>query len=1004
MNRQHLTLQSRVLACRGKFSGTAILCEDRAVDYREFDAATDHVAALLAGRGIGPGSVVAVRMERSEKLILALFAIFKTGAALMPLDMDLPNQRFQDIHAMLSISVTISDEMMDELLKAAPGGATPATAGPDDLAIILYTSGSSGKPKLVCHDQYSQALSSDIFPGDAVRRGIACREIDTVVAKTSVNYCSAYIFELMTALLAGKTLALLTKSEKNDYRAVGRAIERYPHCSVFLTPSELNSFLEEADFRRQLQSLALLAVAGEVLQPTVRERILRQAAPETTLLMLYGSTECFGIAWSDLRDWENVNGVICTDVRARVVGEGGEPLPAGQAGEILVASPKLMRRYIGAASEEVSIDGIRYFHTGDFGVLTADGRLLIHGRRDRMVKYHGLRIELGDVEENLNQYPMIRRAAVVVADTERGTQLLCAYYESNGDVDRAKLQDFLSERLPMYMIPPIKVRLPALPMSSHGKIDYQALKQRTVSGANPGNEGDWGGEAVDGAVEAILPALSAVFGEPVKPEENLFARGLDSLTAMKLVSRLAGAGWTASAGDILAHPTARALAACLKRFTVKEAPEQEEDGLFAITDAQYYWGANQDAFKRTHGLYVVESFLAEAVYTREALEERARALLRRHPALRSQAVLEKNRPGQRIASDAQAITEWADLRSLSEPGVDGFMVNQAQQSRIQALSNALLFKAMGSQVHITLGILCVRISDTACFFSLLTSHATSDGSSMNILKREICAQSLPAGKDAYVNYLRYISARESFQAAAGYWKQRLQGAALSILPEPRGGARQGPPDYRSLTLRLSAEQTEALTRRCSAEGVSPVAWVLYAYGQALLRQYRVQRLVMQIMLSGRGLPVQGIEDVVGCLLMNVPVLISAEDSAAQFQQRYLEAERHGFLPGPLLWLFALGQPAPASLAPFLISEVFPPPETECRFENRTRLDYEQMYVSNFIVKDIEGLKVFLHYDANRTDGEFFNALFESIKRIILKGELFSQVDSDLSGCWWNRQG
>ena len=985
MDRQHLTLQSRVLACRGAFSGDAILCEGRAVSYREFDSMTDHVAALLSERGIGPGSVAAVRMERSERLILALFAVFKTGAALLPLAMDLPKQRLRDIQATLSIDITITDETMDELLQAAPRSAKPAAAAPDDLAIILYTSGSSGKPKLVCHDQHSQALSSDIFPGDAMRRGMLCREIDTIVAKTSVNYCSAYIFELMTALLSGRTLALLTEAEKNDYRAVGRTIEQCPNCSVFVTPSELNSFLDEADFRRQIQRLSLLVVAGELLQPTVRERILRQTAPETTLLMLYGATECFGIAWSDLRDWENGNGVICADVRARIAGEDGKLLPAGQAGEILIASPMLLKQYIGGTAKEITLDGLRYFHTGDFGVLTADGRLLIHGRRDRMVKYHGLRIELEDIEENLNQYPPIQRTAVVVANTERGTQLLCAYYESDEDVDREKLRAFLEERLPPYMIPPVLVRLPALPLNSRRKIDYQALMQRTIGAIGPGEGDNFADRAENGAAEALFSALNAVFGGPVAPEEDLFSRGLDSLTAMKLVSRLSCAGWEVSVSDILVYPTARELAARLKRSDVKETEAPEEDGLFAITDAQFYWGANQDAFKKTHGLYVLESFLAETVYTEEALEERAQALLRRHPALRAQAVMEKNRPGQRIASDAQVITELADLRSLSEPGADGFSVSPAQQAKAQALSNAMLFRAMGSQVHIPLGILCARVSDTASFFSLLTSHAVSDGSSMNILKREICAQSLPSGKDAYVNYLRYISARENYQAAAGYWKQRLQGAALSVLPPPRGGVKPGSPDFRSLTLLLSAEQTEALTRRCRAEGVSPVAWVLYAYGQALLKQFHVPRLVIQVMLSGRGLPVPGIEDVVGCLLMNVPVMISEEDSAAQFQRRYLEAERHGFFPGPLLWPIALGQSAPPALAPFLISEVFPPLETECRYENRTRLDYEQMNVSNFIVKDGGCLKVFLHYDANRTDGAFFTGVFERMKNVLLKG-------------------
>ncbi|MBQ8995946.1 MAG: AMP-binding protein, partial [Oscillospiraceae bacterium] len=133
-------------------------------------------------------------------------------------------------------------------------------------------------------------------------------------------------FEYFTALLYGRTLVLLTDSERNDYATIGSLIEKHPDSSIFLTASEVESYLREEQFREQFRHLAVLVLAGEMIQESTREKVQALASPETSLLSLYGSTECHAIAWSNLRNWEAQGGVSCQGVRIELLDEAGNPI------------------------------------------------------------------------------------------------------------------------------------------------------------------------------------------------------------------------------------------------------------------------------------------------------------------------------------------------------------------------------------------------------------------------------------------------------------------------------------------------------------------------------------------------------------------------------------------------------------------------------------------------------------------------------------------------------
>ena len=982
------TLQNAVLSRRGNFTGTAVVCEDRELSYEEFDTLTDHIACYLQKKEIGPGKIVAVQMNRTERMILAIFGVIKSGAAFLPIPVNLPEMRCRDIYDATLPSLTLNEETFGNLLEKAedclPSDQEVSYARLEDPALLFFTSGSTGKPKGVLHTQRAEALNARMYPESLTAIGLHCRAFDTVLAKTSVSFVSTYIFEYFTALLCGRTLVLLTDSERNDYVTIGSLIEKHPNSSIFLTPSELESYLREERFREQFRHLAVLVLAGEMIRESIRRKVKEAASPETSLLSLYGSTECHAIAWSNLRNWEAQGGVACQGVQIEILNEAGNPLPAGQPGEIVVSSSMVMERYLGREERRFTVNDRCFLGTGDLGEKTDDGRVYVRGRMDRMVKYHGLRIELADIEENLCRIPEIRKAAVVLAETAAGTSVLCAYYESTVSLEANEIRSRLEAYLPSYMIPVGFIRMEQLPRNPNGKIDYPELNKRKYRAQKTKEPSSAAGTEEE---TALLSAVKELLGlqEVCSPDQNLLELGLDSLTGYRLISRLRDMGYVLQLSDLFSHPVPSELATFLDPVadSAKENGEFSEDGMFPITELQLYWGADVDAFRRVNGLYIRDSFLAEVVYTSKELIRRVKAIMNRHPALRSYAVLEDGQPGQRIAKKADVKADWIDLRPLAEPDASPYAVSSAQEEAICSLADKQTALQQAEETT-ALYVACVQISDRASVFLLMTNHYATDGASLVLLKQELVQHRKPTGHDAYLDFLRYIAEENNLAEAKTFWKNYLQNAAFSILPAVPETREEQTPDFRAVTIRCNPAQTERFSVKCAEEKVSMLSYVLYAYGKALLNALEQDALVIQMMSSGRGIPIPGIDETVGCLIQYIPVVIRREDTAPSFQQGCLQADRYSYLSTREIWRTARGLERRPKLAPFLISEVFPPVQTEGYYEERSLRDYEHMMISNFVVKDARGLTIYFHFDASKVPEEFFTRVTQNMERFLME--------------------
>ena len=478
---------------------------DRSVTYAEFDALSDRLCALLSERGIGAGDRVGVS-GKSIGTLATMFGALKAGAAYVPVDAGAPARRGATIYrdcgvkaivAGASFAADVAAELGEDveavpIPELAQHGAQVILPGPDvadanspgaleALAYILYTSGSTGKPKGVMHTDGSALAFVDW----------CAREFHPTAADRFSSHAPFHfdlsILDVFVPLLHGSTLVLFGDEVGKSPAALAALIADRRISVWYSTPSILTLLLEFGKLdRHSFDSLRLVLFAGEVF-PIGNLRRMKAAWPEPRYANLYGPTETNVCTWFDVPDSIPDDrtdpfpiGIACSDDRARVV-DGGRDVDPGDEGELLIAGGSVMQGYWNLperTAECFVVDGDdRWYATGDVVRVDENGDYVFLGRRDRMIKRRGYRIEPGEIEAGLHRHPDIVEAAVVgLPDAEGATTIVAFLACRDGErLSVIALKQFCAENLPLYMIPDRFTFHEALPKTSTDKVDYQAL-------------------------------------------------------------------------------------------------------------------------------------------------------------------------------------------------------------------------------------------------------------------------------------------------------------------------------------------------------------------------------------------------------------------------------------------------------------------------------------------------------------------------------------------------
>jgi amino acid adenylation domain-containing protein/non-ribosomal peptide synthase protein (TIGR01720 family) len=547
---------------------TAVRFGDTALSYAELDLRSTRLANLLRARGVGPEVRVGLLLERTPELLVAMLATLKAGGAYVPLDPAYPAERvrwtLQDAGVRVLVTSgetevpafggeTLRLDAEADAIAAVGDGAPESGVTEENLAYVIYTSGSTGRPKGVQVEHRSVAsllhwLDEHVRPEE--RAG--------VLASTSVTF-DVSVAEIFDTLVRGGTLLL--GENALDLGRVAREEVR----SAYMVPSAAAELLRAG----ALPADITLNLAGEALPPALAQALYDGGAGRVA--NIYGPTEATVYASSGVVEPGSGRATIgrpITNARTCVLDARLQPVPVGVVGELFLGGKGIARGYLGRpalTAEKFVPDpfagepGARMYRTGDRVRWTPEGEVEYLGRMDQQVKIRGFRIEPGEVERVMEEHPAVAEAVVAVREDRPGDRRLVAYVVPAPDADPSaagEVQRLLRERLPSYMVPGALVVLPALPRTSSGKVDRNALPAPTLSRAA-------GGAAPGSGMERRVAALwEEVLGvEQVGVDENFFDLGGHSLLAARLQARLAGElGRDVPLVDLFQFPTVRALA------------------------------------------------------------------------------------------------------------------------------------------------------------------------------------------------------------------------------------------------------------------------------------------------------------------------------------------------------------------------------------------------------------------------------------------------------------
>ncbi|MFF7638667.1 amino acid adenylation domain-containing protein, partial [Kitasatospora sp. NPDC008050] len=569
----------------------AVVFEGREVSYGELNARANRLARLLVGRGVGPESLVAVVMERSVELVVALLAVVKAGGAHVTIDSAYPADRIdymlreaqpalvlidqaagsvgtvQECLADAAVAVLVLDTV--DMREAVAGFDSAdvsdvertVSLSPEQPAYVIYTSGSTGRPKgVVVTQQDVVELAGDRrFEGDGSR----------CVLLHSPHTFDALTYEFWVPVLNGGRVVIAPPGSMDPFQLV-RLAAAYEVTAMWLTAGLFN--VVAAEDPGSLGTLRQVWSGGDVLPPTAVERVI-SSCPGLTVVNGYGPTETTVFATThamstapDLARPVPIGRPIA-NTRLYVLDDALSPVPVGVAGELYLAGSGLARGYVGrvglTAERFVACPfggpGERMYRTGDVVRWNRDGRLEFVGRADDQVKIRGFRIELGEVESVLASHPSVAQVVVVVREDRPGDKRLVGYVVPGAGMSEGlagRLRGHVAGVLPDYMVPAALVVLDALPVTANGKLDRRALPAPEYAAGSGGGRGP-----ANAREEVLCQVFAEVLGVPVVGvDDNFFDLGGHSLLAVTLVERLRARGVSVDIRALFSAPTVAGLA------------------------------------------------------------------------------------------------------------------------------------------------------------------------------------------------------------------------------------------------------------------------------------------------------------------------------------------------------------------------------------------------------------------------------------------------------------
>jgi len=846
----------------------ALRFEGAEMSYALLNDKAARLAARLQSLGAGPEQFIGLCMERSPELVIAMYAILKTGAAYVPLDPGYPQERLRymiedsqaeviitqkhlsDIEALQGKTIVVADEMPKESALSP----APVRIDVDNAAYMIYTSGSTGKPKgvVISHRAIWNRLQW-------MQETYGLKPGEKVLQKTPYSF-DVSVWEFFWPLQYGATLVLAKADGHKDPAYLQKLIVEEKISTVHFVPSMLQAFVNSADLSACV-SLKRVICSGEALSRELVQQFYRYSHAE--LHNLYGPTEAaVDVTWWHCRAEDSYGStpigrpiantqIYITDSRHRL-------LPAGVAGELVIGGVQLARNYHRRpqltaekfiADPYSSTPGARLYRTGDLARFMDNGAIEFLGRIDHQVKLRGLRIELGEIENALKGLEHIADAVVLVKTFGAHDQRLVAYIQTKEETDTSYLQNELARRLPEYMVPSLFVPVEAIPLLPSGKVDRRALLSVEV--------------AYSQQKEYIAPRtpaeeiISQIFCDLLNvPQagatDHFFELGGHSLLATQLLSRIRDNFQVELPLQILFEtPTVEGLAAAIEQARLKDEGLEvppivavPRDGKIPLSFAQQrMWFLDQ--LEPGSPLYNIPNAVRmTGTLDIDALEAGLNEIIKRHEVLRTS-----------IATvDGEAVLNIYKELTIKIPIVDLSRLGQEEQEKeISRLAQEEATKPFKLDTAPLLRATLLKLKNDDYIFLFVMHHIVSDGWSTGVLIRELVPlysafrenkpSPLPPLKIQYADFAQWQRqwlSGKVLDEHLEYWRKQLEDAP-PYLELPTDKPRPAVQTFNGARRRfyLNKELTDKLKHYAREKNATLFMTLLAAY-QILLYRYSGQ--------------------------------------------------------------------------------------------------------------------------------------------------------------------
>lgn len=887
--------------------------------YRELNERANQLAHFLRSRGISPEQPIALYLDRTPLMVVAILAVLKSGAPYVPIDLSYPKDRAQFMledtaakiliteHRLKAVAPSSSAEVV--ILDGTHGqfadqpATNPLTNTTDEnAAYIIYTSGSTGKPKgvVVTHRNVTRLLDQT-----AHWYGFNSQDVWPLFHSYAFDVS---VWELWGSLLNGGRLVvvpyMVTRSPAEFYQLL--ADEKITVLNQ--TPSAFRQLIwAEVHSPKKLElSLRYVVCAGEALElQSLKPWFDLHGDEKPQIVNMYGITET--TVHSTFRiirkvDLESgvgsVIGVPIPDLQIYLVDEDLKPVPKGTPGEICVGGAGVARGYLNRPdlnAKRFLLDPFsddpqaRMYRSGDLAQYGASGELEYLGRMDHQVKIRGFRVELGEIESALNRHASVQESVVIARDSSVGDKRLVAYLVPRfGTIDISELRKYLGKTLPEYMVPAQYVSLPRLPLTTNGKVDRRALP--TPDTARPNLQSNY--VAPRNATEETLTKIwaEALELQEVGVEDNLFELGGDSIRGIRILARAQQAlSVDLTVEHLFQNPTIAELAACaaglqkqqqavaIQPFELISAEDRErvpagvEDAypIAALQLGMFYRNELNPASAIYHDVF---SYRVRCRYDEAKLRQALEKLMARHPLLRTSFDLGSfSRPLQLVHVKVSAPLTAEDLRGLSKDEQTHrlkFWIEGEKRRPFDRTTPPL------ARFHVQ------WLADEAFQFILSFHHSCLDGWSLAAVITEIfqaytallegASANLKAPEASYRDFVALEAAAAKDPAHREFWTRQLAAATFSPLPRcPAAGCTGGLEQVRGPEKHVDTQVLKGLRALAQHAGVPLKTVLLAAHLRVMSLHLGTDDVITGLISNGRPERADG-DRIAGLFLNAVP--------------------------------------------------------------------------------------------------------------------------------------